>query len=177
MDQMESMDQLNETQIDEENSDITEVDGVSEKIMNAALNLFNKTLTLLEVNETLLREVLGSEKTSSFLWNLVQVYRVCQRVKRGRQVSNIIIQVEQTWNLILKKVKTKYSYTPNLWDFSDCCQENASNTCKICLLDVSKTSKETSTHLMESVISESNGVYCSICANFWANCVDELLPT
>ena len=137
--------------------------------------MFESTLKLIDVNDNVLKEVLGNDKTKSFLWNLVQVYRVCQRVKQGRQRQNFQL-IEESWNKIQNKIKTTFSFTPLLWDFSNAtCSSN--NCCKICLLELSTTSKETRNDLVESVITQDNDCsYHSICANFWVNIVNQVLP-
>ena len=83
------------------------------------------------------------------------------------------------WNKIQNKVKTTYSFTPLLWDFRECFSNaNSSSICKICLLDLSSTSKGTRIKdLVESVITQENDCsYHSICANFWINIVNQVLP-
>ena len=156
-----------------------EKDIIADNIEKEALKLFQCTLQLLDVNESVLKEVLGADKTKSFLWNLVQVYRVCQRVKQGRQRQDSFQLVDESWNKIQNKVKTTYSFTPLLWDFRECFSNaNSSSICKICLLDLSSTSKETRIKdLVESVITQENDCsYHSICANFWINIVNQVLP-
>ena len=163
--------------------DNTDEDIIADNIEREALKLFQKTLKLLDVNESVLKEVLGADKTKSFLWNLVQVYRVCQRLQQGRRQRQVNIQhlIDDSWIKIQDKIKTTYSFTPLLWDFSDCCSNNAINAsndvCKICLLDLTTTSKETRTKdLVESVITHNDCSYHSICANFWINAVNPVLP-
>ena len=59
-----------------------------------------------------------------------------------------------------------------IWDFSHC-KTNASKICPICLLDLENWSREINPALTDSII---NYKYHSICANFWINCVDPVLP-
>merc|ERR1712062_509519 len=53
------------------NDQLESSDIIADTIEREALKLF-------DVNDNLLKEVLSNEKTKSYLWSLVQVYRVCQ---------------------------------------------------------------------------------------------------
>ena len=162
------------------------------KVSNAIHQVLKQSLDIFSdvTDKELKDEILDAQETEKFMFNLIQVFRVFKRVRISYENTNqntpeaiedIFDTIESVWRSILRQFVSKSSLIPNnsLWDFSDCIPDSLSssdNCCGICHLCLDKTSKETNSNLVETVISYQDASYHSICINFWINCVNENLP-
>ena len=162
------------------------------KLANAIHQVLKQSFDIFSgvTDKELKDEILDAQETEKFVFNLIQVFRVFKRLRISYEntnqntpgvVDDIFETVESVWRSILKQFVSKSSLIPNnsLWDFSDCVSDSSissDNCCGICHLCLDKTSKETNSNLVETVISYENASYHSICINFWINCVNEILP-
>ena len=156
---------------------------------NHALEIFE------DINDNDIKnEVLSTKETENYVFNLIQVYRVFQRLQvtsksiyqkkqEKDQPKKVIEDIEKLNHKIDKVWKQFQTMIINaksdlmpvdnaIWDFSHC-KTNASTICPICLLDLENWSREIIPALTDSIIDYK---YHSICANFWINCVDPVLP-
>ena len=162
-------------------------ENIVEKVAKAALEILtNATEIFIDIDDKDVKnEVLNAKETESLVWNLIQVYRVFKRIQTSHEKNSsgsgneIFQNVNKTWRTFLKLIVGKSTLIPNnsVWDFAESSQNNnnyaSSKLCHICNLDVNKSSKETHSKLVESVITYQNKPYHSICINFWLNAVNE----
>ena len=151
------------------------------KVFQTIFNILNHAFEIFEdINdEHLKKEVIATKETDSYVSNLIQVYRVYQRLKVTYEQKT---EKPEDLQKILTKINNIFSelneifanLIPNnaVWDFSQC-KPYASRSCPICHLDLEHWSMETRQNLTDSIIDFK---YHSICANFWLNCVDTVLP-
>ena len=151
------------------------------KVFQTIFNILNHAFEIFEdINdEHLKKEVIATKETDRYVSNLIQVYRVYQRLKvtyeQKTEKTEDLKKIMTKINNIFSELNEIFSeLIPNnaVWDFSQC-KPYASRSCPICHLDLEHWSMETRQNLTDSIIDFK---YHSICANFWLNCVDTVLP-
>ena len=168
------------------------------KLLQGIFNVLNHALEIFDdINDNDIKnEVLSAKETENYVLNLIQVYRVFQRLQATtttttknqesdeqqqhyEDIEKFNHKIDKVWKqfqtmIINHDAKSDLMPVDNaaIWDFSHC-KTNASKICPICLLDLENWSREINPALTDSII---NYKYHSICANFWINCVDPVLP-
>uniref|UniRef100_A0A0K2UMK9 Synergin gammalike [Oreochromis niloticus] n=1 Tax=Lepeophtheirus salmonis TaxID=72036 RepID=A0A0K2UMK9_LEPSM len=157
------------------------------KVLTTAGNTFNSI-----DDDGILNEVISSKKTSDYIVNLVEVYRVSNRIQKSfRHVEEIDASVEmygkikeefdgidKAWCSLLMKVKTKetedYFYS-SLEQGRISCRRKDYSHCGICCSYVTDYSGETA-KWNNAFCKYGSRQYHSSCANLWINCVEITLP-
>lgn len=153
-------------------------------LIRNATDIFNQMNS-----STVCNTVIGTEEGSNYIKNLVEIYKVVNRIatsakssgKQTDQLRQLLQDIEQSWNSITVFIASS-SILPEekVLDFSSCIllnePENLQKACGICLLNVDAKNKLFDAEDYHK-LTYGGRQYHATCANFWVNCVDPLLPS
>ncbi|XP_037288262.1 uncharacterized protein LOC119181185 isoform X2 [Rhipicephalus microplus] len=152
------------------------VESVCELITEAE-SVFNR-----EASSQVCREALDTAEGASYIHNLAEVYKVCQRISlssrltglQSESLDKLCCEVRETWDRLASYLENSCLFTVKVppaenskWLPSD---DESAKSCGVCLLHVDNPD------IASSKLSYSGREYHSPCANLWVNCVNSLLP-
>ncbi|XP_023215603.1 synergin gamma-like isoform X3 [Centruroides sculpturatus] len=154
-------------------------------LIHNATDIFNQMNS-----STVCNKVIGTEEGSNYVKNLVEVYKVVNRIatsakssgKQTDRLRQLLQDIEHSWNSITVFISSS-SILPEekLLDFSSCIlqsePENLQKACGICLLNVDAKNTLHEVDKDCHKLTYGGRQYHATCANFWVNCVDPLLPS
>ncbi|XP_077499350.1 synergin gamma-like isoform X2 [Amblyomma americanum] len=152
------------------------LESVRELIMEAE-SVFNR-----EASSQICREALDTEEGTSYIHNLAEVYKVCQRIAlssrltglQSENLDKLCSEVQATWEQLTSYLENSCLFTMKIPPAEDAKwlpgADESAKSCGVCLLHVDNP------EIASSKLSYSGREYHSPCANLWVNCVNSLLP-
>uniref|UniRef100_A0A131YHE7 Synergin gamma n=1 Tax=Rhipicephalus appendiculatus TaxID=34631 RepID=A0A131YHE7_RHIAP len=152
------------------------VESVCELITEAE-SVFNR-----EASSQVCREALETAEGASYIHNLAEVYKVCQRIAlssrltglQSESLDKLCCEVRETWERLASYLENSCLFTVKAPPAEDSkwlpSTEESAKSCGVCLLHVDNPD------IASSKLSYSGREYHSPCANLWVNCVNSLLP-
>lgn len=152
------------------------VESVCELITEAE-SVFNR-----EASSQVCREALETAEGASYIHNLAEVYKVCQRIAlsshltglQSESLDKLCCEVRDTWERLASYLENSCLFTVKVPPAEDSkwlpSAEESAKSCGVCLLHVDNPD------IASSKLSYSGREYHSPCANLWVNCVNSLLP-
>ncbi|KAG1682439.1 Synergin gamma [Nymphon striatum] len=156
------------------------------EILITANSIFNRISS-----KAVCSEVLSTEEGSSYFKNIIEVYRVVERVavsinsfkKCNTKIGELLKEINLIWNNLSAFIAgtaimpEKSSFDFSLGVFSRPDQECTQLACGVCLLHVDAKSKACELEEDSYKLTYGGRHYHSACANLWVNCVDSILPS
>ncbi|KAH6941400.1 hypothetical protein HPB50_017901 [Hyalomma asiaticum] len=147
------------------------------ELINEAESVFNR-----EASSQVCREALDTAEGASYIQNLAEVYKVCQRIGlssrltglQSESLDKLCCEVQETWERLASYLENSCLFTVKVPPAEDSkwlpSAEESAKSCGVCLLHVDNPD------IASSKLSYSGREYHSPCANLWVNCVNSLLP-
>lgn len=147
------------------------------ELINEAESVFNR-----EASSQVCREALDTAEGASYIQNLAEVYKVCQRIAlssrltglQSESLDKLCCEVQETWERLASYLENSCLFTVKVPPAEDSkwlpSAEESAKSCGVCLLHVDNPD------IASSKLSYSGREYHSPCANLWVNCVNSLLP-
>uniref|UniRef100_A0A1E1X9D7 Putative vesicle coat complex copii subunit sfb3 n=1 Tax=Amblyomma aureolatum TaxID=187763 RepID=A0A1E1X9D7_9ACAR len=147
------------------------------ELITEAESVFNR-----EASSQICREALDTEEGTSYIHNLAEVFKVCQRIAlssrltglQSENLDKLCSEVQATWEQLASYLENSCLFTVKVPPAEDAkwlpSADESAKSCGVCLLHVDNP------EIASSKLSYSGREYHSPCANLWVNCVNSLLP-